>query len=122
MWSSSKPDPEPQRPEEAGTIPPLTSTDLTLDDEEYPEGGAEAWLVVLGAWCAMFTSMGLLNTLGILQAWVQEHQLSHMSESTIGWIFSMYAFLLYFCGAQVGMFILSQVRDVCSRMLKEMLL
>jgi hypothetical protein len=23
------------------------------DDSDYPEGGAEAWLVVLGAWCAM---------------------------------------------------------------------
>lgn len=23
------------------------------DDSDYPEGGAAAWLVVLGAWCAM---------------------------------------------------------------------
>lgn len=23
------------------------------DDSDYPEGGATAWLVVLGAWCAM---------------------------------------------------------------------
>lgn len=23
------------------------------DDTDYPEGGATAWLVVLGAWCAM---------------------------------------------------------------------
>lgn len=85
--------------------PPAADLEATLDDESYPEGGAEAWLVVLGAWCAMFTSMGLLNTLGILQAWVQEHQLAGMPESTVGWVFSVYAFLLYFCGAQVGEFI-----------------
>ncbi|KAH6877104.1 major facilitator superfamily domain-containing protein [Thelonectria olida] len=72
------------------------------EDSDYPEGGTKAWLVVVGAWCAMIPSMGLLNTLAVLQAWVLEHELSGMSESTVGWIFSSYAFFLYFCGAQVG--------------------
>ncbi|KKY30307.1 putative oxalate formate antiporter [Diaporthe ampelina] len=79
----------------------------TFDDEEiysetYPEGGRDAWLVVAGAWCAMIPSMGVLNTLAVLQAWVSEHELEGFSESTIGWVFSTYAFFLYFCGAQVG--------------------
>ena len=47
-------------------------------------------------------SMGLLNTVGVLQAWVSEHQLKGYSESNIGWIFSAYAFFLYIGGAQVG--------------------
>ncbi|KAI0433929.1 major facilitator superfamily domain-containing protein [Xylaria sp. FL1042] len=74
------------------------------DDEStsYPEGGSEAWLVVLGAWCAMIPSMGLLNTLAILQAWVSENELPDLPESTVGWIFSSYAFFLYFTGAQTG--------------------
>ncbi|KAF9872747.1 hypothetical protein CkaCkLH20_09610 [Colletotrichum karsti] len=46
--------------------------------------------------------MGLLNTLAVLQAWVAEHELHGLPESTIGWIFSTYGFFLYFCGAQVG--------------------
>lgn len=46
--------------------------------------------------------MGLLNTVGVLQAWVSEHQLKGYSESNIGWIFSAYAFFLYIGGAQVG--------------------
>lgn len=71
-------------------------------DQSYPEGGATAWLVVLGAWCAMIPAMGLLNTLAILQALVSENELPNYSESTIGWIFSCYAFFLYICGAQVG--------------------
>lgn len=71
--------------------------------EKYPEGGLQAWLVVLGAWCAMVPSMGLLNTLAILQAWLGEHDLHDVPESKIAWIFSCYAFFLYFCGAQVGM-------------------
>lgn len=78
-------------------------SDLIVDEDVgYPEGGTEAWLVVFGAWCAMVSSMGLLNTLAVLQAWVLEHDLSGMSESTVGWIFGAYGFFLYFCGAQVG--------------------
>lgn len=68
----------------------------------YPEGGQDAWLVVLGSWAAMLSSMGVLNTLAVLQARLAENELSHLPESTIGWIFSSYAFFLYFCGAQVG--------------------
>ncbi|KAI0118928.1 major facilitator superfamily domain-containing protein [Nemania sp. FL0031] len=78
--------------------------DFEADDEStsYPEGGPQAWLVVLGAWCAMIPSMGLLNTLAILQAWVSENELVGLPESAVGWIFSTYAFFLYFTGAQTG--------------------
>lgn len=50
----------------------------------------------------MIPSMGLLNSLAILQAWLSEHDLKEMPESTTGWIFSTYAFFLFFCGAQIG--------------------
>jgi hypothetical protein len=79
-----------------------SSIPISVDDHDYPEGGTRAWLVVLGAWCAMIPSMGLLNTLAVLQAWVLENELSHLPESTVGWIFGCYGFFLYFCGAQVG--------------------
>jgi len=72
------------------------------DLDEYPDGGREAWTVVFGAWCAMIPSMGLLNTVGVLQAWVWTHQLRDYTEFDIGWIFGVYAFFLYFTGAQVG--------------------
>jgi MFS family permease len=80
-------------------------SDLHVEEQEvtdYPEGGLEAWLVVLGAWCAMIPSMGLLNTLGTLHAWTGTHQLQDYSESSIGWIYGAYAFFLYFFGAQAG--------------------
>ncbi|CEI67602.1 unnamed protein product [Fusarium venenatum] len=73
-------------------------------NEDYPDRGTRAWLVVLGAWCAMIPSMGLLNSLAVLHAWLGEHELKGMSESTVGWIFSGYAFFLFFCGAQIGKF------------------
>jgi hypothetical protein len=76
---------------------------VDLDENSYPEGGLKAWSVVLGAWCAMVPSMGLLNSLGVLQAWTSTHQLKDYSESSIGWIFGSYAFFLYIAGAQTGL-------------------
>ncbi|KXH40417.1 major facilitator superfamily transporter [Colletotrichum simmondsii] len=81
---------------------PTETLDVAQEPHKYPEGGKDAWLVVAGAWCAMIPSMGLLNTLAVLQAWVSQNELHGLPESTIGWVFSTYAFFLYFCGAQVG--------------------
>ena len=72
-------------------------------DEKFPEGGLRAWLVVLGSWCAMVPSMGLLNTISVLHAWTSTHQLASYSDSSVGWIFGVFSFFLYFAGAQVGM-------------------
>ncbi|KAH2450172.1 hypothetical protein KXW63_006947 [Aspergillus fumigatus] len=71
-------------------------------DEKFPEGGLRAWLVVVGSWCAMIPSMGLLNTIGVLHAWTAEHQLAQYSPSSVGWIFGVFSFFLYFGSAQVG--------------------
>ncbi|TKA64516.1 hypothetical protein B0A55_11306 [Friedmanniomyces simplex] len=68
----------------------------------YPEGGLQGWLVVLGSFSGMVAGFGLMNTIGIYQAYLTSHQLSEYSESTIGWIFSLYIFLSFFCGLQIG--------------------
>ncbi|KAL4966459.1 major facilitator superfamily domain-containing protein [Aspergillus stella-maris] len=78
----------------------ITETDISA--EKYPDGGLQAWLVVLGSWCAMVPSMGLLNTFGVLHAWTGTHQLAGYSDDKIGWIFGIYAFCLYVGAAQVG--------------------
>ncbi|KAH7011232.1 major facilitator superfamily domain-containing protein [Ilyonectria destructans] len=83
-------------------LPPIESDILVNDDISYPEGGSEAWMVVIGAWCAMIPPMGLINTLAVLQAWVSENELPNITESKTGWIFSCYAFFITACGAQVG--------------------
>jgi hypothetical protein len=83
-----------------------TEEDTSNDsiDEKFPEGGLRAWLVVLGAWCAMIPGMGLLNTMAVLHAWTAEHQLAGYSPSSIGWIFGAFSFFLNFGSAQVGMY------------------
>ncbi|KAJ0420315.1 monocarboxylate permease-like protein, Mch4 [Aspergillus carlsbadensis] len=70
--------------------------------EKYPDGGTAAWLVVLGSWCAMVPSMGLLNTIAVLHAWTATNQLAGYTESQVGWIFGTFSFFLYFGAAQVG--------------------
>lgn len=71
-------------------------------EETFPEGGLRAWLVVLGAWFALMSAMGLMNTIAIFQAYTLAHQLKGMSEGTVGWIFSIYTFLAFFCGVYIG--------------------
>ncbi|KAE8162274.1 major facilitator superfamily domain-containing protein [Aspergillus tamarii] len=69
---------------------------------EFPDGGWRAWSVVLGSWCAMVPSFGLLNTMGVLEAWLANDQLQDYSKASIGWIFGLYSFFLYFGSVQVG--------------------
>lgn len=71
-------------------------------EESYPEGGLKAWLVVVGSWFALFASLGLMNTIALFQAYILSHQLKHYSESTVGWVFSIYTFLAFFCGVYIG--------------------
>ncbi|KAK7897545.1 hypothetical protein LTR67_004172 [Exophiala xenobiotica] len=68
----------------------------------YPEGGREAWLCVFGSFCGLVASLGVMNTLGTYQAYLSTHQLRDYDESTIGWIFGIYAFLSFFFGIQIG--------------------
>lgn len=71
-------------------------------DDDFPEGGWRAWSVVLGAWCAMIPSMGMLNTIGVLEAWIGENQLAALPKSQTAWVVSLYAFFLYIGGSCAG--------------------
>ena len=92
---------------------PPTPTDLPIphgkskpqgqaEELTFPEGGVRAWLVVLGSFSGMTASFGILNTAGTFQTYLSTHQLAHESPSAVGWIFSLYAFLTFFCGIQIG--------------------
>lgn len=84
-----------------------------------PEGGFEAWTVVLGAWCCSFCCYGWINSkwltwsratyfnhrltvlsankgIGIFQAHYETHQLKNYSSSTISWITSLEIFFMLF--------------------------
>lgn len=69
---------------------------------DFPDGGVEAWLVVLGAWCCLFCSFGWINCIGIFQEYYQSHQLSSYTPSTVAWIPSMETFMMFFGGPIFG--------------------
>jgi hypothetical protein len=84
--------------------PPVTIT--SIDPEAalttYPEGGREAWLVVFGAFCGLTASLGIYNTSGVFSAVLSHSVLPEESPSTLGWLFSIYAFACWICGVQIG--------------------
>jgi MFS family permease len=43
-----------------------------------------------------------IQTIGTFQAYLSENQLSDQTESAVGWVFGIYAFLSFFCGIQIG--------------------
>lgn len=41
--------------------PPKPPVNPMMDPSSFPDGGLEAWLVVLGAFCSLFVSFGWIN-------------------------------------------------------------
>jgi hypothetical protein len=91
----------------------------STDPSAFPDGGLEAWTVVLGAFCTLFVSFGWINCkfrgtpiiwlvfawtvnrvlakgIGIFQTHYQTHQLSSYSPSAVSWIPSLETFMMYF--------------------------
>lgn len=76
-----------------------------VDEKEVPpppDGGLEAWLVVVGAWCTSFCSFGWVNSIGIFQSYYESNLLKTYSSSTISWIPSLQIFFMFAMGPIVG--------------------
>lgn len=93
-------------PLDAEKLPPAFPTavePVPVDAElTYPEGGRDAWLVVFGAWCGLTASLGIYNTAGVFEVVISESILPDEPASTLDWIFSIYAFMTWICGLQIG--------------------
>jgi hypothetical protein len=61
----SDPDPE-SRPVDGAqqTQPEVSEKPSEHIQPQFPDGGAKAWLVVLGCWCTSFASFGIVNSFG----------------------------------------------------------
>ncbi|CBX97009.1 similar to MFS monocarboxylate transporter [Plenodomus lingam JN3] len=79
------------------------STPSSSTASAYLERGTRAYAVVLGAWLLLLPASGLLNSTGIFQARLVEHELrGRYAEGEVAWIFSVFAFLVFFGGVGVG--------------------
>lgn len=86
----------------ASHMGPASRVSTDVYGNTYPEGGLQAWLVVFGSFMGLVGCMGPCNSVSVFQAYIATHQLKDESEGSIGWIFGVYSFMLFFCGIQVG--------------------
>jgi len=75
---------------------------IVVIESNFPEGGLQGWCVVTGSFCAMLSVFGYINTAAAFESHFSRNQLQQYSPADIGWIFSLYLFMVYFFGIQVG--------------------
>jgi MFS family permease len=59
----------------------------------------------VGAWCALFCTLGFQNAFGVFQEYYATHMLSDHSEFEIAWIGSLLTFTLFFFAAPAGILV-----------------
>ncbi|KAM0722894.1 hypothetical protein Q7P37_001092 [Cladosporium fusiforme] len=77
-------------------------TNTTIQDFTYPDGGLQAWLIVLGAWCGMTGGLGITNSIAPFQQYIGQNQLAGRSEGDVGLIFSLNLFFTFFGSIIIG--------------------
>ncbi|TVY42760.1 Fujikurins efflux protein [Lachnellula occidentalis] len=108
--------------EKNGAAPKSTPAPGGVNPADFPDGGFEAWLVVLGGWLCLFCSFGpsnpafhcacsfvllgsflrWINCIGVFQDYYQTHPLSQFSSSSVSWIPSMEVFVMFLGGPVCG--------------------
>ncbi|KAF1959702.1 MFS general substrate transporter [Byssothecium circinans] len=85
--------------------------DTSLDEEivmepdledNFPEGGLRAWLVVASAFLLLLPSFGFMVAIGTLQDYWAQHQLSSYTARDVGWIPSVFVYLSLALGIWIG--------------------
>ncbi|KAI0550981.1 monocarboxylate permease-like protein [Xylaria curta] len=77
-----------------GSQPQASGPPPGLNPDDFPDGGLEAWLVVVGGSLILFCSFGIINCSGVFVQYYVNGPLSNYSSSDITWITSLQAFLL----------------------------
>ncbi|PVH90650.1 putative monocarboxylate transporter [Periconia macrospinosa] len=74
-------------------MPATDAEETRSKSNDFPEGGREAWLVVLGAWCALFCTFGLVSCGGTFVEYYKNGPLASYSTGTISWVISVQVFI-----------------------------
>jgi MCP family monocarboxylic acid transporter-like MFS transporter 10 len=72
------------------------------EDDDFPDGGLRAWLVVFGSMCSCISTFGYVNSWGVFQSYYTEHLLKDESPSNIAWIGSMQYALIFLPALVLG--------------------
>ena len=119
-FDSEKAAPQESNTDDTSNV--ISDSTKKVGDSGAPDGGAAAWLVVLGAWCCSFSSPGWINSMnfastvaflranhdalppgvGAFQQYYETGPLKGYSSSTIAWIPSLQIFFLFALGPVIG--------------------
>lgn len=91
-----------EKPFETQSATPPSEPVNPFHPSQFPDGGKDAWLCLLGGFCCLFCSFGWINCLGVFQNYYQANQLRDYSPSSIAWIASIEIFMMFFPGPIVG--------------------
>lgn len=75
-----------------------SSKDTSLDKNDgvwIPDGGAKAWINLIGAFAGLTGAMGSINSNGALQEYITQNIFPNYSQSTLGWMFSLFSFTCF---------------------------
>lgn len=72
------------------------------NEDVFPDGGFEAWMVVIGSCLGLMTVFGVMDTMASIQLYIAKHQLADDKLSSISWIFSIYMFTNLSMGIVAG--------------------
>ena len=98
-------EPEPASSDSIESISPIATMNQLYGEDNpdyYPDGGFKAYSVILGSFLGLIVNLGLINSIGAIQAYVSTHQLLNLPETSISWIFSIYLSLAYAGGLITG--------------------
>ena len=93
---------EAQKPPHQFPILETATSYVSRADYSFPEGGTQAWLVILGSFCIICGTFGLISSVGLFQSYWQANQLSAYSTRDLGWIGAVNVFLTLLLGVQIG--------------------
>ncbi|KAI8635186.1 major facilitator superfamily domain-containing protein [Xylariaceae sp. FL1651] len=85
-----------------GAPAPPPAAPAGFNPADFPDGGREAWLVVFGAFLALFCSFGLVNCIGVFEQYYVKGPLSNYSASEVSWIPSLHVFIVTGSNAIMG--------------------
>ncbi|KAI1483653.1 riboflavin transporter MCH5 [Daldinia eschscholtzii] len=88
--------------EKGGVAPPAPGAPPGFSPADFPDGGLEAWLVVAGGFCALFSTFGLVNCVGVFVNYYVAGPLSNYNVSTVTWITSIQTFMMSGLNAVMG--------------------
>lgn len=78
-----------------------------------PDGGRKAWINLGGAFLGFTGAMGIVNSNGAVQQFISSDVLPSASQTTIGWIFSLFNFLCFGMVIFAGPLFASYGSNVC---------